>query len=85
VTSDGAGAGSVFTVRLPLRSAPADADRPRVSPARVAVKRRILVVEDNTDARDMLRLLLTMSGHDVDERADGHLQGGGGTAGHRAD
>jgi CheY-like chemotaxis protein len=32
---------------------------------------RILIVEDNDDARAMLRELLAMSGHDVHEAADG--------------
>jgi CheY-like chemotaxis protein len=33
--------------------------------------RRILVVEDNTDAREMLRHLLNLAGHEVHEAADG--------------
>ena len=36
-----------------------------------AEKRRILVVEDNDDARSMLRAILELAGHEVIERADG--------------
>ncbi|HEY7870772.1 MAG TPA: response regulator, partial [Methylomirabilota bacterium] len=34
-------------------------------------RRRILVIEDNADAREMLRMLLTLAGHEVHEAADG--------------
>jgi two-component system, sensor histidine kinase len=34
--------------------------------------RRILVIEDNDDAREMLRVALTLEGHTVYEAADGH-------------
>jgi CheY-like chemotaxis protein len=33
---------------------------------------RILVVEDNTDSREMLRQLLEIEGHEVYDAADGH-------------
>jgi two-component system, sensor histidine kinase len=70
-TSGGPGRGSVFTVSLPAIAAPepdpkaAPALRPSGRP------RRILVVEDNDDAREMLRTALTLDGHDVHEAADG--------------
>jgi PAS domain S-box-containing protein len=71
VTSAGPGRGSAFTVRFP-RIEPAA--HPSVSkPARAAgtAGRRILIVEDNNDARQMLRHLLELSGHEVHEADDG--------------
>src|SRR5262249_18310212 len=69
--SAGRGHGTTFTVSLPLTDevlAPAseppetgDATRPR----------RILVVDDNRDARDMLRTILELEGHHVQDAADG--------------
>jgi CheY-like chemotaxis protein len=35
------------------------------------VRRRVLVVEDDADSREMLRMLLEMQGHDVHEAEDG--------------
>jgi len=69
--SDGPGRGSRFTVRLPLaprdtEAAPAGADR-----ARAVAPCRILIAEDNADAAEMLRLMLTVKGHDVRVAADG--------------
>jgi PAS domain S-box-containing protein len=68
--SDGAGRGASFTVRLPriLPSAPGD-DRAH-APA-VPTRRRILVVEDNQDGRELLRTMLEVQGHEVHEAADG--------------
>ena len=59
--SPGLGSGAEFVVRLPLTSAPASArpaQRVTGSPAR-----RILIVEDNADAAQMLRDLLELQGH----------------------
>ena len=70
--SPGPGKGSVFTVRLPQIVAPG-LPPGRTAPA-VALRsgrRRILVIEDNEDAREMLRILLTLAGHEVHEAADG--------------
>jgi len=36
-----------------------------------AVKRRVLIVEDNRDAREMFRMMLELGGHDVLEAEDG--------------
>jgi CheY-like chemotaxis protein len=65
VASAGAGQGAEFTVRLPLEPEPAAlAATPHVS--RPAAQRlRVLVVEDNRDAADSLRLLLETSGYEV--------------------
>ena len=71
VASDGSGRGSVFTVRLPLAAAPqaaATSSRPSTTEA---VRRRVLTIEDYADARDSLRSLLELSGHEVREAADG--------------
>jgi PAS domain S-box-containing protein len=69
--SDGEDKGSTFTVRLPLLPTPpavATAIRPHSG---AFERRRILVVEDNSDARAMLRDSLEMAGHEVYDRADG--------------
>jgi signal transduction histidine kinase len=69
--SAGEGKGSVFTVRLPAVashvSVPVALARPTPDPA----PRRILVVEDNDDAREMLVYLLRLGGHEVHETRDG--------------
>jgi CheY-like chemotaxis protein len=70
VASDGIGAGSVFTVTLPL----ALAARPPAAPVETApavVARNILIIEDNTDANEMLSMLLEMEGHKVTSSFDG--------------
>jgi PAS domain S-box-containing protein len=70
--SEGPGRGSTFVVRLPLITgqiisepetpgAPTNADAPC----------RILIVEDNADARESLRELLELRRHEVYEAADG--------------
>jgi signal transduction histidine kinase/CheY-like chemotaxis protein len=68
--SEGRNRGSTFTVRLPAIAAPAEA-RPALAASPGAGRRRILVVEDNADSRDMLRVLLTLAGHEVHEAEDG--------------
>jgi PAS domain S-box-containing protein len=68
--SGGVGMGSVFTVRLPAVAPPASsASPPAVETARPP--RRLLIVEDNDDAREMLRTVLAHNGHEVHEAADG--------------
>jgi PAS domain S-box-containing protein len=72
--SEGPGCGSEFEVRLPLMRASAAAGPPsgvdEASP-RARRVRRVLVVEDNADAADMLRVLLSMQGHEVEVATDG--------------
>jgi CheY-like chemotaxis protein len=67
--SPGVGRGATVIVRFPAIAAPAtDTERP------VAVaddSRRILIVEDNHDAREMLRTMLEFWHHTVREVADG--------------
>jgi len=69
--SEGEGRGSRFTVRFP-RSAPPGSDEERVAAGAAESGRcRILLVEDNEDAREMLQMLLSLAGHDVHGAADG--------------
>jgi PAS domain S-box-containing protein len=63
--------GSLFTIRLPRIAAPATAGRGASPPAARRTTRRILVVEDNEDAREILRMQLRLEGHEVHEAADG--------------
>jgi signal transduction histidine kinase/ActR/RegA family two-component response regulator len=67
--SAGRGRGAEFRIRLPRAvGAPADA----APPAAPAIgPRRILVVDDNRDAADMLGSLLTAEGHEVAVAYDG--------------
>jgi signal transduction histidine kinase/ActR/RegA family two-component response regulator len=71
--SDGPGAGSRFIVRLPITAAPAVAADARGGAAATAAARayRILIVEDNADARESLRIILESAGHEIIEAADG--------------
>jgi signal transduction histidine kinase len=72
--SEGVGRGSAFTVRLPAipRPAPPLALGPGPGARNGGEPgRRVLLVEDNADARAMLRRILEMEGHQVYETADG--------------
>jgi signal transduction histidine kinase/ActR/RegA family two-component response regulator len=68
--SQGTGCGSAFVVRLPRSAAPdpAGAEQSREPPRSCC---RLLVVEDNADARHALRALLEAVGYEVHEAADG--------------
>ena len=71
--SEGLDLGSEFSVRVPIADAIVEA--PAASPA-IAVAapprpRRVLVVEDNEDAREAMTLLLREEGHDVRAASDG--------------
>jgi PAS domain S-box-containing protein len=69
-SSEGAGRGSEFVLRLPVADGPARAPAP--SPDREPPRSRsILLIEDNDDARESLRILLESLGHRVIEAADG--------------
>jgi PAS domain S-box-containing protein len=70
--SAGPGEGSVFTVRLPaLDSSTASRPSEAKAPAIDTPPRRIVLIEDNEDSREMLRVSLQMSGHEVGVAADG--------------
>jgi CheY-like chemotaxis protein len=69
--SEGAGCGTTFTVRLPLAG-------PLERPASAAIDTeesrgdcRVLVAEDNPDAAEMMRVMLSFKGHDVRVAANG--------------
>jgi PAS domain S-box-containing protein len=67
--SEGHGRGAQFTVRLPVEMAGTPSPAPAaLNPDR---SRSILIVEDNDDARESLRLLLESLGHRVIEAGDG--------------
>ena len=68
--SAGVGEGSEFVVRLPLVEDPADMRRSGPAPA-VRKAHRILIIEDNPDARDALQTALEMEGHEVGAAGDG--------------
>ncbi|MDC0668419.1 hybrid sensor histidine kinase/response regulator [Nannocystis radixulma] len=69
--SPGLGEGSCLVVRMPLSTAGiAVGTPPPTAPTRLSPQ-RIVIVEDNTDGREMLRQLLEFVGHQVEEAADG--------------
>ncbi|HZT82776.1 MAG TPA: ATP-binding protein, partial [Gemmataceae bacterium] len=63
--SAGPGQGSVFTFWLPLEGEPAPLTAQPAVPAPARKALRILMVEDNRDAAESLRLFLQLSGHEV--------------------
>jgi PAS domain S-box-containing protein len=71
-SSAGRGRGSLFTVRLPLAGSPPQrTPMRRANPAEAGnTPRRILVVDDNVDSAESLRLLLELSGHQVSAAHD---------------
>ncbi len=71
VFSAGVGFGSQFVLQLPLSSLAPPSQDMQAAPAACALPRRILLIEDNADAAEMLALLLTQDGHHVDVRNDG--------------
>lgn len=73
-SSDGLGRGSEFVVRLPLAPGPAareEAPAPAPDHRSQATVRRVLLVDDNVDAAEALRMLLEMKGHVVRVVHDG--------------
>lgn len=71
--SEGLGSGSQFIVRLPLRPTPVPFSREGKSAAKTLTPEscRVLVVDDNRDAADVLSRMLRMSGQDVHTAYDG--------------
>jgi signal transduction histidine kinase/ActR/RegA family two-component response regulator len=73
VQSDGPGRGSEFVITLPRVAAPR-VEQPVRSPSHAPVDgkgKRILVIEDQADARRALQRLLQIWGHEVDVAEDG--------------
>ncbi len=69
--SDGRGKGSTFTVLIPrIEHADGNIAKP-IAPVRSELRRRILIVEDNADAREALREALELAGHEIFEAASG--------------
>jgi PAS domain S-box-containing protein len=62
--SEGPGRGAELLVRLPLARATL-APSPPPSVSTQLVSRRVLVIEDNSDGRDMLVTVLRLAGHEV--------------------
>ena len=73
VSSPGPGRGTVFVVRLPLagRAAPAHAVR-EPEDAQQHRGGRIMVVDDNADAAEMLSQMLEIAGYEVRSAGDGN-------------
>jgi signal transduction histidine kinase/DNA-binding response OmpR family regulator len=70
-SSEGLGKGTELTIRLPLTNPPETPQPPEQGPSSAGRSYRILVIEDNTDAADSMRMLLTLTGHEVEVAADG--------------
>jgi signal transduction histidine kinase/DNA-binding response OmpR family regulator len=71
--SEGEGKGSELVVHLPLsaeQAAPPAPETRHAAPSRAGA-RRVLLVEDNEDTREVLRELLEMWGHQVEVAEDG--------------
>ena len=63
--SEGLGKGSEFILRLPLDSGPAEQAQTQ-EPTQADIQcYRVLVIEDNRDAAETTRMLLSLNGHEV--------------------
>jgi signal transduction histidine kinase len=71
VESEGPGRGSLFTVRLPQVPAARTASPASSTTKANAPRRRVLIIEDNRDAREMFRMMLQLEGHQVSEADEG--------------
>jgi CheY-like chemotaxis protein len=69
--SGGPGKGATFTLEFPA-VAPAVAEEPASAAQARSGARRILIIEDNDDARTTLRDALALNGHEVADAADGN-------------
>ena len=70
VTSPGAGRGTAVTLRLPLTERP-PAPAPATEAPAPLRRRRVLLAEDQPEAREMLCIALRSAGHEVFDAADG--------------
>lgn len=64
-TSAGAGRGSEFVISLPLDQTDAPGERPSDVPQANGRSQGILIVDDNVDAAESLRVSLELSGHEA--------------------
>ncbi len=75
VASEGRGKGTEFTVQLPTVARPAAATSPTHVVSATAnehgIPRKLLIVDDNVDAAESLRMLLEMEGHQVEVAHEG--------------
>ncbi len=68
------GAGSIFTIRLPVNAAPTQEDGSQEGAPvtqETDTKGTVLVIDDDPSARDLTRRILTKEGYDILEAADG--------------
>ena len=72
VASDGRNKGAEFTVRLPLARAPAPGVAPAEVPGAKSERRRVLIIEDNTDVAKGLQEALAIVGHTIEVARNGH-------------
>ncbi len=70
VSSKGPGAGTRFEVRLPLAQS-VSATSGESAQDNSVTKRRVLIIDDNPDALDSLKILLEFVGHEIDVAPDG--------------
>lgn len=68
--SEGPGRGSTFIIRLP-KAAPPRTMLASPDKQRQTVPRRVLLIEDNRDARETFRMMLELAGHEVLEAEEG--------------
>ncbi|SHG97602.1 ATP-binding protein [Massilia sp. CF038] len=71
IDSAGAGLGTCVTVRLPLAEAGAVPATPPASAPAAPPRRRVMLVEDNDDAREMMTMLLDLHGCEVHAASSG--------------
>jgi PAS domain S-box-containing protein len=69
--SAGPGTGTELVVRLPLAASLAARGGAPPAPAGATARQRILIIDDNVDAREAVAALLKIAGHDVYQAGDG--------------
>lgn len=71
VSSEGPGRGASFSIELPLAAPAATISGPAVGPVPRLAGRTVLLIEDNADTRDVLKLMLEVEGARVDTAETG--------------